>query len=297
MKTPMQPAFSSPGWGQPEEKAAQKLVSLGLEEDFGERGDVTSANFVDAEELGTIRIVCRQRGVLSGMPIAPLVIQQIDERIQCEQILEDASPLEPGSVIAILQGPARSMLMAERTILNFLTHLSGIASRTREFVEAVAGTSAAILDTRKTLPGYRRLQKYAVRCGGGQNHRMGLYDAVMLKDNHLAAITDRDPADVVQELKRKYDQIPVIVEVDRLDQLSQVFQWKPDVVLLDNMPPEVMRAAVELRNQSAPQVQLEASGGVNLETVSAIAATGVDRISIGSLTHSSPACDIGFDWS
>ncbi|MCA8988930.1 MAG: carboxylating nicotinate-nucleotide diphosphorylase [Planctomycetaceae bacterium] len=293
----MQPAFSSPGWGQPEEKAAQKLVSLGLEEDFGERGDVTSANFVDAKELGTIRIVCRQRGVLSGMPIAPLVIQQIDERIQCEQILEDGSPLEPGSVIAILQGPARSMLMAERTILNFLTHLSGIASRTREFVEAVAGTSAAILDTRKTLPGYRRLQKYAVRCGGGQNHRMGLYDAVMLKDNHLAAITDRDPADVVQELKQKYDQIPVIVEVDRLDQLSQVFQWKPDVVLLDNMPPEVMRAAVELRNQSAPQVQLEASGGVNLETVSAIAATGVDRISIGSLTHSSPACDIGFDWS
>jgi nicotinate-nucleotide pyrophosphorylase (carboxylating) len=208
--------------------------------------------------------------------------------------------LSQGQPIATVIGPQRSILAAERVMLNFMTHLSGIATLTARFVAAIAGTRARILDTRKTIPGLRTLAKYAVRCGGGLSHRMGLHDAVLIKDNHLAGIP-------IAALKARLDEaitaarrlmpppLFVAVEVDTLDQLQIVLRCAVDFVLLDNMPAEMMRHAAAIRDRVAPDVLLEASGQVNLQTVRAIAESGVDRISIGALTHSAPALDIGLD--
>lgn len=183
-------------------------------------------------------------------------------------------------------------------MLNFMTHLSGIATLTRRFVDAVRGTRAEVLDTRKTLPGWRLLEKYAVRCGGGTNHRMGLYDGVLIKDNHLAAWTESDSIAAAVETARQRSPagVSIEVEVDTLDQLSDALRGGPDIVLLDNMDVATLRQAVNIRDHTAPRVLLEASGGVTLETVAAIAQTGVERISVGGLTHSAPALDLAFDW-
>jgi nicotinate-nucleotide pyrophosphorylase (carboxylating) len=210
--------------------------------------------------------------------------------------------------LATLAGPARSLLTTERVLLNLLSRLSGIATLTRRYVDAVAGLPVRIYDTRKTTPGWRRLEKYAVRQGGGWNHRSGLFDAVLIKDNHLAvaaaAGSNLSPAEAVRQVRRSLDTAGpttaaskiLEVEVDTLEQLSQVLPNGPDIVLLDNMTLAQLRQAVALRNSAAPGVALEASGGVNLSTVGEIARTGVDRISVGALTHSAVALDIGLDW-
>jgi len=214
--------------------------------------------------------------------------------------MPDGSPLQSGDHVATVKGPVQLLLTGERIALNFLIHLSGIASKTGEFVRRTAGSNAVILDTRKTLPGYRLLHKYAVRCGGGTNHRMGLYDGMLIKDNHLAARGNRSVADAVSAarlfLSARSLQLPVEVEVDTLEQLKDALDARPEIVLLDNMKLAQLRQAVALRNETSPSTLLEASGGVNLETVGRIAGTGVDRISIGGLTHSAPALDLGYDW-
>jgi nicotinate-nucleotide pyrophosphorylase (carboxylating) len=195
-------------------------------------------------------------------------------------------------------GPLRSLLTGERTMLNFMTHLSGVATVTRQFVDAVQGTRAKILDTRKTFPGWRLLEKYAVRCGGGTNHRIGLYDGVLIKDNHIAAWSESSSIAAAVETARQSapSGVSIEVEVDSIEQLKDAIHGHPDIVLLDNMDLDSLRASVAVRDRLAPKILLEASGGVTLATVTAIAQTGVERISVGALTHSAPALDLAFDW-
>jgi nicotinate-nucleotide pyrophosphorylase (carboxylating) len=247
-------------------------------------------------------VVAREAGVLAGGPVAALVFEKLDRDAEYHALIPDGSTLARGTVAAKVVGPLRSLLTGERTALNFLQHLSGVATLTRRFVDAAAGTQAVILDTRKTIPGWRSLEKYAVRAGGGTNHRRGLYDGCLIKDNHIAAWREwtkgASLADAVREARSHVPHgIPIEIEVDTLEQLADALTGAPEIVLLDNMNVEQLRKAVELRNGRAPKVLLEASGGVTLATVAQIAATGVDRISSGALTHSAPALDLGFDWS
>lgn len=284
-----------------ERAAAKPLLTVSLREDLGREGDITTQAFLPPDEVGTVKIVSRQVGVVAGLPLAETVWQLLDQTVQIRRLLPDGSPVVPGSVIAEITGKVQILLAGERAALNFMTHLSGIASLTAKFVAAIAGSEAKIYDTRKTLPGWRILAKYAVRAGGGCNHRMGLFDAVLIKDNHLAAWratgADHTVASAVRAARAKVGEgIVIEVEVDTLDQLRDALTAHPDIVLLDNMSVETMREAVSIRNSVAPRTQLEASGGVNLNTVAAIAATGVERISVGALTHSAPALDLGLDW-
>lgn len=280
--------------------AAVRLIELALAEDLGERGDVTSSALIPPSAMGEVRVVTRQPGVLAGSVLASEVAQRVDPSLVWQPLVADGQAIARGDLVARLSGPVRSLLAAERTILNFLTHLSGIASLTAEFVTRVSGTAAKVLDTRKTHPGYRRLEKYAVRCGGGHNHRLGLFDGVLIKDNHLAAwqaLGAKSIATAVEHARRAtHGELPIEVEVDTLAQLEDALSGRPELVLLDNMSLDQLAQAVALRNQRCPGVLLEASGGVNLQTVTAIAKSGVDRISIGALTHSAPALDLGFDW-
>jgi nicotinate-nucleotide pyrophosphorylase (carboxylating) len=219
--------------------------------------------------------------------------------MQCELKLTDGQRGEKGTELARVSGGVRTLLAAERTALNFLQHLSGIATLTRRYVDAVAGLPVQILDTRKTTPGWRLLAKYAVRCGGGHNHRMGLHDGVLIKDNHLAPFGSGPDAitKAVQAARAKVGHtVPLEIEVDTLEQLDAALAVRPDIVLLDNMTLDQMREAVRRRNAVAPEVKLEASGGVNLESIRGIAETGVDSISVGALTHSAPALDIALDY-
>lgn len=274
-------------------------MTLALMEDLGDRGDLTCQALIAPNLLASVDVVARKPGVLAGAPVGRMVFAELDPAIEWEARCTDGAALERGTIVARVTGPLNSLLVGERTMLNFLTHLSGIATLTREFVRRVEGTRAVILDTRKTLPGYRRLAKYAVRCGGGTNHRLGLYDGVLIKDNHLAAWSAQ--ASVAEACRVAREKSPpdvsIEVEVDTLDQLRDALQGEPDIVLLDNMDLEQLRTAVSIRETSAPQVLLEASGGVTLETVRGIAETGVDRISVGALTHSAPTLDLAFDWN
>ncbi len=284
-------------FGASEESSARRLIQLALAEDLGDGGDITSQILIDQDARGAVDIVSRDVGVLSGVPVGSLVLEAVDPA--CEWIThhEDGETIGRGTCVATLRGPVRSLLQAERSILNFMTPLSGIASVTRRFVDAVAQTKAVILDTRKTLPGWRTLQKYAVRCGGGVNHRMGLWDAVLIKDNHLAARPGKKLSNIITHARRTIPAgMTIEIEVDSLEQLQEALDGRPEIVLLDNMTPDMLRQAVALRDEQAPEVMLEASGRVRLETVGQIAASGVDRISIGLLTHSAPALDLGFDW-
>jgi nicotinate-nucleotide pyrophosphorylase (carboxylating) len=281
--------------------AADELIRLALAEDLGAAGDVTTRALIGERETGQLQIVARQAGVLAGLPVARRVFEILDPTVRFAAMLADGAPLEPGGVVAELAGPLRSLLTGERTALNFLTHLSGVASLTRQYVAAAAGTRAGIYDTRKTLPGWRVLEKYAVRTGGGRNHRMGLHDMVLVKDNHLAGWKAAHPnatiADAVRTARERVGAgILIEVEVDSLEQLRDVLAAGPEMVLLDNMNCELLRQAVALRDALAPRVELEASGGVSLATVAEIARTGVDRISAGALTHSAVALDLAFDW-
>jgi nicotinate-nucleotide pyrophosphorylase (carboxylating) len=294
-----------------ETAACQRLVAWALEEDLGSAGDLTSQAVLPADLAGRAVFVPRSPGVLAGLPAVALVAAAVDPGLVLQPLLEDGARLEPGRQLAVLSGPMRALLAAERTALNFLQHLSGVATLTRRYVDAVAGLPCRILDTRKTTPGWRLLEKYAVRCGGGHNHRLGLADGILIKDNHLAALeqarrqgdkeTRRQGEGSLNEAVRlarvKHGaHYPLEIEVDNLQQLDVVLEARPDIVLLDNMPPDVLREAVARRNRSAPEVLLEASGGVTLDTLRAVAETGVDRISIGALTHSAPALDIGLDY-
>ena len=280
---------------------AAKLTELALDEDLGDFGDVTSQLTIPADATGAVRIVARQPGTLAGLPLATLVAARVDGAIRVTEEAADGQPIEPGQAVCTLTGPVRGLLAAERTILNFMTHLSGIASLTAAHVAGTRGTKAVVLDTRKTLPGWRRLAKYAVACGGGTNHRMGLHDAVLIKDNHLAAARQSDPgeslAELLQRVRGQLERpLSITIEVDTLAQFREALPGAPDIVLLDNMPPAVMAEAVAYRDEHAPKVQLEASGGIDETTIAAVAGSGVDRISVGALTHSAKTLDLGFDW-
>jgi len=282
----------------PEIIACRRLVELALQEDVG-AGDLTTQAVIPEALEGRAVFVARAAGVVAGLPAAALVFATLDSRVQFEPLPRDGDSVQRGTRLAKVGGPMRSVLSGERTALNFLQHLSGIATQTRRYVEAVAGLKCQVLDTRKTLPGWRLLEKYAVRCGGGHNHRVGLFDGVLIKDNHLSAL-GRGKKEIVAavEAARKLHgtAVPLEIEVDNLAELDEALRCGPDIVLLDNMPPEQMREAVRRRDAVAPRVLLEASGGVTLATVRAIAETGVDRVSVGALTHSSPALDIALDY-
>jgi nicotinate-nucleotide pyrophosphorylase (carboxylating) len=282
-----------------ETAACQRLVAAALEEDLDQVGDLTSATILPADLAGQAVFAARSPGVLAGLPAAALVLAAVDARLILEPLRRDGDRLERGTQLAVVRGPMRALLTAERTALNFLQYLSGIATLTRRYVDTIAGLPCMVLDTRKTLPGYRLLAKYAVRCGGGHNHRMGLYDGILIKDNHLAAL-GVGPEWVGEAVRRARARpgpaVSVEVEVDTLEQLDAALAARPDIVLLDNMKPDQLREAVRRRDLAAPGVKLEASGGVTLDTLPAIAAAGVDRVSIGALTHSAPALDIGLDY-
>lgn len=288
-------------FGPAEREQCERLIAWGLAEDLGDAGDLTTEALVAADASGQAAIVSRSSGVLAGLPAAEAVFRTLDSPVQWERRSQDGDQLAEGTVLATVRGPIRSLLSGERLALNFLTHLSGIATLTRRYVEA-AGPDCAVYDTRKTLPAWRVLEKYAVRTAGGHNHRMGLFDAVLIKDNHLAhwhAVggPKRTIADAVRRARESVPSAAFIeIELDRLDQLDEALAGAPDAVLLDNMPPETLREAVAIRDSIAPRVLLEASGGITLETVARVAATGVDRISVGALTQSAPALDIGMDW-
>lgn len=283
----------------PDEAAAcRQLVQLARAEDLGATGDRTSRALIPADQVGKAVFVARSPGVVAGLPAAAMVCAEFDQRLTFTPLTPDGSPVGSGTPLASVTGPLRSLLTAERTALNFLQRLSGIASVTRTYVDAVSGLPVAVLDTRKTTPGWRLLEKYAVRMGGGTNHRFGLYDGILIKDNHLAGLSgDVQLAVEAARSAAGNDWLPVEVEVDTLEQLEDALAARADIVLLDNMTPDQMRKAVERRNAVSPATRLEASGGVSLTTIRDIAATGVDRISVGALTHSAPALDIGLDYA
>ncbi len=270
----------------------EPLVRAALLEDLGRAGDLTTDTIVPAAARARMTIRARQPGVVAGLDLARLAFRLIDPAIIFAIEKPDGTALHAGDVVGRLDGPARGLLTAERTALNFLCHLSGIASVTRGIVAAVAHTSATIVDTRKTTPGLRAVEKYAVRAGGGGNHRFGLDDAVLIKDNHVAVAGGIRPA--IERARAGVGHLVKIeVEVDTLDQLAQALEAGIDAVLLDNMAPDTLRRAVAM---VAGRAITEASGRVNPETAPAIAETGVDLISVGWLTHSAPVLDLGLDF-
>lgn len=285
----------------------RQLVRLAVREDLDRQCDWTTVALVGPDGQGRAVIVARQAGVLAGLRAVPVIVDEMQAAINVQLARQDGDCVGAGTVVATLTGSARDLLTCERPILNFVGRLSGIATITSEYVGRIAGTRARIYDTRKSTPGWRRLEKYAVHCGGGRNHRGGLFDAVLIKDNHLALAAERDltaadavraARDFVARLDAKYiDRNMLIeVEIDRLEQLDDVLAAGPDIVLLDNMSCEELRVAVSRRDELAPSVELEASGGVTLDTVRSIAETGVDRISAGALTHSARCLDVALDW-
>ena len=269
------------------------LVEDALAEDLGRRGDVTSQATIPADMQAQLQIKARQSGVICGMDLARLSFALVDANIEFVAQVQDGETVAAGAVLATVRGNARHLLTAERTALNFMTHLSGIATATRQIVDSVAQYPAQITCTRKTIPGLRIVQKYAVRCGGGRNHRLGLDDAILIKDNHIAIAGDIKTA-IEQAQHFAGHLIPIEVEVDTLEQLEQALEAGVSLVLLDNMSPEVLSQAVAMCKGRA---KTEASGGITPETVQAAASTGVDFIAMGYLTHSTTALDIGLDFS
>lgn len=273
---------------------AAHLIAMALEEDLGPAGDITSGAIAAMARPGQGDILAKAAGVIAGLDVAVMVFAAVDPDIRCQPQTSDGERVHPGDIVMQLTGDAARILMAERTALNFLGRLSGIATATRKFVDALAGTSTRILDTRKTTPGWRLLEKYAVRCGGGVNHRLGLYDMFLIKDNHIIAAGGITPAVAscrsyarAGGIKRDLE-----VEVRTLEELEEALALDVERIMLDNMPLEMMRQAVQRVHGRIP---LEASGNVTLERAAEIAATGVDFISSGSLTHSAPVLDISLD--
>ncbi|MBX2853124.1 MAG: carboxylating nicotinate-nucleotide diphosphorylase [Phycisphaeraceae bacterium] len=279
----------------------KRLIETARREDLGPDGlDATSACFIHEAATGSADFVNREQGTIAGLSTLQTICTVYGGRVKPQSHHTDGDLAKAGARLATIDGPMRDLLAIERVALNLLTHLSGIATLTAQYVARCEGTKAKVYDTRKTLPGLRGLQKYAVACGGGKTHRMGLYDAVLIKDNHLAGTPlDRLAERLAESAGQARRLTPgiqfVMVEVDTLDQFSQVLKAPIDIALLDNMPLSTLTQAVAMRDQQAPEIQLEASGGVNLDTVGNIAKTGVDRISVGALTHSAPSLDIGLD--
>jgi len=275
-----------------DDKALTALVRQALDEDQA-FDDVTTIATVVSTRRSRAMMVARDAGVVCGTPIAIEAFRQLDPKLTARIDAEDGTKVPEASPVIFLTGTARGLLSAERVALNFMMHLSGIATKTRKFVDAVQGTGAQILDTRKTLPGWRKLEKYAVRCGGGMNHRLDLSAAVLIKDNHLAAL-DGDVKLAVRrarEIARPGSKVEI--ECDRIEQVEVAIEAGADIILLDNMKPDLMRKCVELVNKRAI---LEASGGIRLDNVRAVAETGVDWISVGALTHSAPAMNLALDF-
>jgi nicotinate-nucleotide pyrophosphorylase (carboxylating) len=269
----------------------EPLVRNALVEDLGLAGDITSAAVIPFDHRTVLQMASRQAGVIAGLDLAVLAFELIDPAVTILRHMQDGDHVLPGTVIATIEGRSQALLTAERTALNFISHLSGIATLTATMAAAIEGCGARIACTRKTTPGLRAIEKYAVRAGGGMNHRFSLADAVLIKDNHIAVAGG--VAEAIRRAKAHVGHmVKIEVEVDTIDQLRVVMDEGVDAVLLDNMTPEQLRAAVEI---VAGRAITEASGRVNLETVAGIAATGVDLISIGWLTHSAPILDIGLD--
>ena len=339
--------FNQNDWGQTHEDDLKRLIAIAISEDFGGLGDLTSQALIPGGIQGRAYFHARKEGVIAGLVAVPTCLSLIDPELKWFSCCQEGQFVKKGTKLGEFTGPVLSMMTAERLLLNLLCHLCGIATLTRRFVDKIAGTGAKIYDTRKTTLGWRRLDKYAVRCGGGMNHRTGLFDAVLIKDNHLAFgalpghVLDSDHSeDIAEELgkKEKYSclehrgdlfspcesvcrakaylrqlieekknqgtddvfpdgQIPLVeIEIDTLDHFEDILTAKPDIILLDNMSPELMRDAVQIRNRLKSATELEASGGITLDTVREVAETGVERISVGSLTHSNFSLDIGMDW-
>lgn len=269
----------------------EDAVRRALDEDLGRAGDITTLATIPAGATARAVIAARRPGVVAGLPVAAAAFRIMDASVGFETALDDGAALRPGDVVARIEGPARSVLSAERVALNFLGRMSGISTLTAAYVARVAHTRARIVCTRKTTPNLRAFEKYAVRCGGGANHRYGLDDAVLIKDNHIAVAGGVRAA--LRAAKASVGHlVKVEIEVDTLDQLDEVIAEGADVVLLDNMGPDLLREAVR---RVAGRMATEASGGVNLDTVAAIADSGVDMISVGALTHSAPVLDLGLD--
>jgi nicotinate-nucleotide pyrophosphorylase (carboxylating) len=286
-----------------------QLVRLAMREDLDRSFDLTTVAVVPHGLYAEASIVARVAGVTAGFELVDWILETINCSATCRLLYKDGQAFEADTALAVLQGEARDVLTCERTVLNFLGRLCGIATWTRQHVECVQGLPVRVYDTRKTTPGWRRLEKYAVHCGGGCNHRSGLYDAILIKDNHLACHFRStgcllSPQEAVRLARQFLNSQPglspdmiVEIEVDTLEQLAEVLPASPDIILLDNMSLDNLTAAVELRNRLNPSVELEASGGVNLKTLRSIAETGVNRISVGALTHSAVNLDLGLDWN
>jgi nicotinate-nucleotide pyrophosphorylase (carboxylating) len=273
----------------------RRAVRAALAEDLG-RGDVTTLATVPANATSVALMNAREPLTVAGIQFAEIAFRELSPKVKIQKFARDGEKLSAGKPMMKISGPSRAILSAERVALNFVQRLSGVATATAQFADAVKHTKARILDTRKTTPGWRRFEKYAVKCGGGKNLRIGLFDMVLIKDNHLVALRDEKPnaiAAAVTRARKKFPQLKVEVEADTLAQVAQAAAAGADIILLDNMPPKVLRAAVKL---VAGRALTEASGGVNLKTVGAIAATGVDYISVGAITHSARAVDIGLDF-
>lgn len=271
------------------------LIKMALEEDIG-HGDATSIATVPFEMEARAMMVPRQNMVICGLGIAQMVFQEVDPNITVVSNKSDGRQVNAGEELLHIVGPARSILTAERTALNFVQRLSGVATQTARYVKAIEGTKTKILDTRKTTPGWRKLEKYAVACGGGVNHRVGLFDLILIKDNHLAAIRQQTPRAIIEAVRRSREISPnlkVEVEADTLDDVSEAVEAGADIIMLDNMPPDTIRQALRIIDGRA---KTEASGGITLETIRAVAETGVDYISVGALTHSAIAADIALDF-
>ncbi len=285
------------------------LVRLAIREDLDRIADLTTLAIVPQGIHGSAVILPRVAGVAAGVDLIEAILQELDSKITWTQHVGDGERFNPKQPIATLSGETRDLLTCERTILNFLGRLCGIATLTSRYVLKVEGTKARVYDTRKTTPGWRRLEKYAVRCGGGRNHRLGLYDGILIKDNHLACRASKDgklldAGTAVRIAKNflasgayRFEHPPMIeIEIDQIGQLESALSALPDIVLLDNMNCDLLKECVSIRDRLALSVELEASGGVNLETIGKIALTGIDRISVGALTHSATNLDLGLDW-
>jgi nicotinate-nucleotide pyrophosphorylase (carboxylating) len=274
--------------------SARETIARALAEDLGP-GDITSECFIPADHHSSARIIAKENAILAGTEVAREVFRQVNPAIEIEIRKNEGETIAPSDLILIATGPTRALLSAERTALNFLQRLSGIATLTRRFVDAVSGTKAVILDTRKTTPGLREFERLAVRAGGGVNHRFGLFDRVLAKDNHLAITGDAAGLQrAIDEAKKRAPDILIEIEADTLDQVLLLCALRGvDIILLDNMSNDQLRAAVKIRGEK--NILLEASGGVNLDTVASIAATGIDQISVGALTHSARAIDLSME--
>jgi len=274
--------------------AVERLVLAALDEDLGGGVDVTSVASIPFEHESTADFVARAPGVVAGLPLVAAVLwATTDDAVEIEEPALDGMRVDPGTVLLAATGATRGLLTGERTALNLLGHLSGVATLTRKWVDAVVDTDAKIRDTRKTTPGLRALEKYAVRCGGGVNHRMSLSDAALVKDNHVQAAGGVVAA--FKAVRANFPDLPVEVECDTIEQVREAVEAGAELVLLDNMPPAVMREAVTLVRSLGSSCKLEASGGLSLANAAEVAATGVDYLSIGALTHSAPVLDIGVD--